>query len=167
MPPTLTTAPLAAAVEYCHLRGVKVYLTLNTLLNDRELPLAAALVNRANRLGIDALLVQDLGVARMARQVAPDLPLHASTQMTIHSLDGAKAAADLGMTRWWSAGSCPGIRSPSSAPTPPWRSSALSTAPCACATQVVLLLLRHRRQKRQPGHVRSALPAQLRLGLGG
>ena len=90
---------LAAAVEYCHLRGVKVYLTLNTLLNDRELPLAAALVNRANRLGIDALLVQDLGVARMARQVAPDLPLHASTQMTIHSLDGAKAAADLGMTR--------------------------------------------------------------------
>lgn len=90
---------LQAAVEYCHLRGVKVYLTLNTLLSDRELPQAAGLVDRVNRLGIDALLVQDLGVARMARQVAPDLPLHASTQMTIHSLDGAKAAADLGMTR--------------------------------------------------------------------
>ena len=77
---------LQAAVEYCHLRGVKVYLTLNTLLSDRELPQAAGLVDRVNRLGVDALL-------------APDLPLHASTQMTIHSLDGAKAAADLGMTR--------------------------------------------------------------------
>ena len=86
-------------MEYCHLRGVKVYLTLNTLLSDRELPQAAGLVDRASRLGVDALLVQDLGVARMARQVAPDLPLHASTQMTIHSLDGAQAAADLGMTR--------------------------------------------------------------------
>ena len=92
-------AGLQAAVEYCHLRGVKVYLTLNTLLSDRELPQAAGLVDRASRLGVDALLVQDLGVARMARQVAPDLPLHASTQMTIHSLDGAQAAADLGMTR--------------------------------------------------------------------
>lgn len=92
-------AALQEAVHYCHLRGVKVYLTLNTLLNDRELEQAAPLVDQVNQMGVDALLVQDLGVARMARQVAPDLPLHASTQMTIHSLDGAKAAADLGMTR--------------------------------------------------------------------
>ena len=92
-------AALQEAVQYCHLRGVKVYLTLNTLLNDRELTQAAKLVDQVSQMGVDALLVQDLGVARMCRQVAPDLPLHASTQMTIHSLDGAKAAADLGMTR--------------------------------------------------------------------
>ncbi len=92
-------AELQAAVEYCHVRGVKVYLTLNTLLSDQELTQASALVDQVSQMGVDALLVQDLGVARMVRQVAPDLPLHASTQMTIHSLDGVKAAADLGMTR--------------------------------------------------------------------
>ena len=89
----------AAAVSYCHLRGAKVYLTLNTLVTDRELPPAAQLARRASELGADAVLVQDLGVARMLRQTVPDLPLHASTQMTLHSLDGVKAAADLGMTR--------------------------------------------------------------------
>ena len=89
----------AAAVSYCHLRGAKVYLTLNTLVTDRELPQAAQLARRASELGADAVLVQDLGVARMLRQTVPDLPLHASTQMTLHSLDGVKAAADLGMTR--------------------------------------------------------------------
>ena len=88
---------LAEAVRDCHLRGVKVYLTLNTLLSDRELPQAADLAVLASGLGADAVLVQDLGVLRMVRQVAPDLPVHASTQMTIHSLDGAMAAAELGI----------------------------------------------------------------------
>ena len=90
---------LKTAVEYCHLRGVKVYLTLNTLLYDRELPGAADLVRYADSIGVDALLVQDLGVLRMARQTAPQLALHASTQMTIHDLDGVKLAADLGISR--------------------------------------------------------------------
>ena len=89
----------AAAVSYCHLRGVKVYLTLNTLLTDRELPAAAQVAAKASALGTDAVLVQDLGVLRMLRQTVPDLPVHASTQMTIHNLDGVKAAADMGMTR--------------------------------------------------------------------
>ena len=89
----------AAAVSYCHVRGAKVYLTLNTLLTDRELPQAAEFAAEASSLGADAVLVQDLGVLRMVRQVAPDLPVHASTQMTIHNLDGVKMAADLGMTR--------------------------------------------------------------------
>ena len=89
----------AAAVSYCHIRGAKVYLTLNTLLTDRELPRAAEVAARSSALGADAVLVQDLGVARMLRQVAPDLPVHASTQMTLHSLDGVKLAADLGMSR--------------------------------------------------------------------
>ena len=89
----------AAAVSYCHVRGAKVYLTLNTLLTDRELPQAADFALEASSLGADAVLVQDMGVLRMVRQVAPDLPIHASTQMTVHNLDGVKMVADLGMTR--------------------------------------------------------------------
>jgi len=89
----------AAAVSYCHLRGCKVYLTLNTLLTDRELPAAQETARRASALGVDAVLVQDLGVLRMVKQAAPDLPIHASTQMTVHNLDGVKRCADLGMTR--------------------------------------------------------------------
>lgn len=94
-----TEADLAPAVSYCHLRGVKVYLTLNTLLTDRELPAAADLARRASVLGADAVLIQDLGVLRAVRQAAPDLAVHASTQMTVHDLDGVKLCADLGMTR--------------------------------------------------------------------
>jgi len=94
-----TREELAAAVSYCHLRGCKVHLTLNTLLTDRELVGAAELVADINRMGVDAVIVQDLGVVRMLRQVAPDLSIHGSTQMTIHSLDGVKACADLGMDR--------------------------------------------------------------------
>ena len=89
----------AAAVSYCHLRGAKVYLTMNTLLTDRELPAAAKAAGEASDMGVDAVLVQDLGVARMLRQTAPDLTLHASTQMSLHSLDGVKMAADLGLKR--------------------------------------------------------------------
>ncbi len=89
----------AAAISYCHLRGVRVYLTLNTLLSDRELPAAARTAAEASDLGADAVLVQDLGVLRMLRQTVPDLPLHASTQMSLHSLDGVKMAADLGLKR--------------------------------------------------------------------
>lgn len=90
---------LRETVDYCHLRGVHVYLTMNTLLYDRELSRAAQLAQAASAMGVDAVLVQDLGVARMIRQAAPDLPLHASTQMSIHDLAGAQFAADLGMTR--------------------------------------------------------------------
>jgi len=89
----------AAAVSYCHLRGVKVFLTMNTLLTDRELPAAAEHAARASEMGVDAVLVQDLGVLRMLRQTVPDLPIHASTQMTVHTLDGVKMAADLGISR--------------------------------------------------------------------
>ena len=89
----------AAAVSYCHLRGCRVHLTLNTLLTDRELPEAAELAAHASDIGVDAVIVQDLGAVRMLRQTVPDLPVHGSTQMTVHSLDGVKLCADLGMTR--------------------------------------------------------------------
>lgn len=94
-----TRQELEEGVAYCHLRGVKVYLTLNTLLSQRELALAADTGRLASDLGIDAILVQDLGVARLLRETCPDVPLHASTQMTVHNLDGIKACAGLGMTR--------------------------------------------------------------------
>ena len=87
----------ASAVSYCHLRGVKVYLTLNTLLTDRELQGAADLLRKASLWGVDGVIVQDWGVAALARSIVPDLPIHGSTQMSIHDLDGVKAAADLGM----------------------------------------------------------------------
>ena len=94
-----TEEEVAEAVSYCHLRGVKVYVTLNTLVGDREMAAAAEQAIHASQMGVDAVLVQDLGVARVLRQVAPDLPVHASTQMSIHNLEGAKAAADLGISR--------------------------------------------------------------------
>ncbi len=94
-----TPEDFAQAVEYCHVRGAKVYLTLNTLLSDRELPGAVELAGYANEVGADAVLVQDLGLAASLRRRYPDLPLHASTQMTVHSLDGVKLCADLGLTR--------------------------------------------------------------------
>ena len=90
---------LAEQVAFCHLRGTKVYLTLNTLVTDRELPKAAGTAALAAEAGADAILVQDLGVAKLLRETCPDVALHASTQMTVHDLDGVKACADLGMTR--------------------------------------------------------------------
>ena len=94
-----TREQLVEAVEYCHVRGVKVYLTLNTLLSDAELPGAAKEVAFAGSAGVDAVLVQDLGVLDLVRRTAPDLPIHASTQMSVMNLDGVKRAADLGCTR--------------------------------------------------------------------
>ncbi len=94
-----TREEAASAVSYCHTRGCRVNLALNTLLTDRELPGAAEAAAHASDIGVDAVIVQDLGVARMLRQSVPDLPIHGSTQMTVHSLDGVKLCAGLGMTR--------------------------------------------------------------------
>ena len=87
------------AVAYCHLRGVRVYLTLNTLVTDRELPAAAEALKKASDMGVDAVLIQDWGIWRLAREIAPDVPLHASTQMSLHTLGGACRAAELGLER--------------------------------------------------------------------
>ena len=94
-----TDEEFASAVTYCHLRGVKVYLTLNTLVSDRELPQAAEALRKASDMGVDAVLIQDWGVWHLAREVAPDVTLHASTQMSLHTLGGARVAASLGIRR--------------------------------------------------------------------
>lgn len=91
-----SAADLQEAVVYCHVRGVKVHLTLNTLVLDREMPRAAELIRLAASCGVDAFIVQDLGVVSLCRQLAPDVPIHASTQMSIHSLEGVMEAAALG-----------------------------------------------------------------------
>ena len=94
-----TDEEFASAVQYCHLRGVRAFLTLNTLVTDRELPAAADALRRASAMGVDAVLVQDWGLLALAREIVPDLPLHASTQMSLFTLGGANEAAALGMER--------------------------------------------------------------------
>ena len=94
-----TDEDFASAVAYCHLRGVKVYLTLNTLVTDRELPAAAEALRKAAAMGADAVLIQDWGLFTLAREIVPDLPVHASTQMSLFTLGGANKAAELGMER--------------------------------------------------------------------
>ena len=90
---------LQEAVVYCHVRGVRVHLTLNTLVSDREMPQAADVIRTAAAFGVDAFIVQDLGVAALCREIAPSVAIHASTQMSIHSLEGVQQAAELGVSR--------------------------------------------------------------------
>ena len=87
------------AISYCRVRGCKVYVTLNTLIGDREMDDALAAARLASQRGADALIVQDLGLVRAIRQALPDIPIHASTQMSIHNLAGVEAAAEMGLTR--------------------------------------------------------------------
>ena len=90
---------LREAITYCHVRGVQVHLTLNILVTDKELRQAAETIRVAANLGIDAFIVQDLGVVRLCRAIAPQIPVHASTQMSVHSLEGAMMAAKMGCSR--------------------------------------------------------------------
>ena len=94
-----TDEEFASAVSYCHLRGVRVFLTLNTLLTDRELAQAADALKKACAMGVDAIVVQDWGLLTLAQEIVPDVPLHASTQMSLFTLGGANEAAALGMER--------------------------------------------------------------------
>jgi len=94
-----TPQALAEAVKYCHIRGVQVHLTLNTLVSDRETEEVCELIRHAATVGVDAFIVQDLGVVQMCRRIAPSVPIHGSTQMTIHSLPGVLLCAAWGMKR--------------------------------------------------------------------
>lgn len=88
-----SAAELRDAVGYCHENGVRVYLTLNTLIYDRELRDYLAAAETAYLAGADALIVADLGGAAALRRTFPDLPLHASTQMSGHCADAARVLA--------------------------------------------------------------------------
>ena len=92
-------AEFADALLYCHERGVRVFLTLNTLVTDRELPRALDTAAEAARLGVDAVLVQDWGLFLLLRATLPDLPIHASTQMSAFTTGAAKLLAADGCER--------------------------------------------------------------------
>ena len=89
----------AEALVYCHARGVRVFLTLNTLISDRELPRALETARAACRMGVDAVLVQDWGLFDLLRAALPDLPLHASTQMSVFTSGGGREMAADGCER--------------------------------------------------------------------
>lgn len=94
-----TPQTLVEAIKYCHIRGVQVHLTVNTLVSDREMKELEELVRHAALNNIDAFIVQDLGVVQLCRQVAPHVPIHGSTQMTVHSLEGVRLCAAMGIKR--------------------------------------------------------------------
>lgn len=90
---------LEKAVDYCHLRGVKVHVTVNTLVKDSEFRDLSHYIDFLSRVGTDAVIVQDWGVFEAVRRIAPNLPVHASTQMTIHNLAGVKTLERMGAER--------------------------------------------------------------------
>ncbi len=94
-----TLETLNEALKYCHIRGVQVHLTLNTLVTDREMQQVRNLIRAAAQAGVDAFIVQDWGVVQLCRQIAPHVPIHGSTQMTVHSLAGVQMCAAMGMQR--------------------------------------------------------------------
>lgn len=90
---------LEKAVRYCHLHGVKVHIAINTLVSDEEIYKALDVAKVAYRLGVDAFIVQDLGLATLLKRACPDITLHASTQMGVHTPQAACLLYDLGFER--------------------------------------------------------------------
>mgnify|MGYP000920706262 CR=1 FL=1 len=87
------------AIAFAHSRDVRVHVTVNTIVRDEEMAALSRYLRFLYEAGADAALVQDLGVYRLARQAAPDLPLHASTQMTVHNLEGVLLLQEMGFER--------------------------------------------------------------------
>ena len=97
---------LKEAVEYAHERGKKIFVTVNTLIKQCETDDLCDVLELLTNVGVDAAIVQDLGVVRIARERFPELTLHASTQMTVNNAQGAKLLGDLGLTRVVPAREC-------------------------------------------------------------
>lgn len=90
---------LSKAVDYCHMYGVKVYITLNTLIKESEIDEAVDYIRFLYEIGVDALIIQDTGIAYIMSRIFPDFEIHASTQMTIHNGEGADFLVDSGFKR--------------------------------------------------------------------
>lgn len=86
-------------VRFCHDFGVKAYVTLNTIVNDVEIEEVKSIICQLKEMGVDALIIQDLGILNVVKQVAPDFRIHASTQMSVHSLSGVRFLRELGFSR--------------------------------------------------------------------
>ena len=92
---------------FCKLRKVKVYVTVNTMTKEEEIPDLMRLAGEIAEAGADGVIVSDLGVARVLSAACPSLPLHASTQMNIHTLSGVQALEKLGLSGWFWRGNFP------------------------------------------------------------
>lgn len=90
---------LKRAIEYAKLRNIKTYLTLNTLIKNNEFEESVELIKYAYECGVDAIIMQDLGLAKFAIKNFQDLEVHASTQMTAHNVEGVKELKKLGFKR--------------------------------------------------------------------
>ena len=136
-------AGIEKAVAFAHEHGVKVYVTVNTLIRDADMQQAAEYLQFLSAADVDAVLVQDAGLAALAREIVPDLPLHASTQMTITNPRRCRRTRPRWCRTWsWNRNICP-------------RSTLL------LLLRTVPLLLCCRRQERKPGNVRPAMQKTL------
>lgn len=95
----LSDEEIAKAADFCHLRGAAVYVTVNTLLFDKEFKELEKFIKTLTRAGVDGVIVQDLGVADFIHKMAPDIEIHGSTQMTVHSLEGVRELEKHGFKR--------------------------------------------------------------------
>ncbi len=95
----LSLTDLEKSIRYCYPRGVRIYLTMNTLLRDEELPVASDLIASAYEMGIHAVIVQDIGLLKRIRERFPRLPVHASTQMNLYRADAYEQAKNVGISR--------------------------------------------------------------------
>ena len=94
-----TDEQIENAIKYCHSRGVKVHITLNTLIKDCELSDVIDTIKKICASGADAIIIQDLGVAKLVREICPEIEMHASTQLSVGTLEGIEKLRDLGFTR--------------------------------------------------------------------
>lgn len=94
-----TIEEIEKAARYCHLRGVRLHVAANILIKEKEKERFLEYIGKLNKIGVDAVIMQDIGMAFRVHKIYPDLPLHASTQMTITSLDGAIRLRDAGFSR--------------------------------------------------------------------
>lgn len=94
-----TIEEIEKAARYCHLRGVNLHVAANILIKDKEKERFLAYIGKLNKIGVDAVIIQDIGMATLVHKMYPDLPLHASTQMTISSVAAAKKMKELGFSR--------------------------------------------------------------------
>lgn len=94
-----TDEEFIAAVKYCHERGVKAYITLNTIFKDSEKDSFLNTLKLIAKSGADAVILQDMGAAKAVKECCPSLPMHASTQMAVHNLSGAQLLAEAGFSR--------------------------------------------------------------------
>lgn len=95
----ISTGNISEVVDFAHLKGVKVYVTLNTLVSDSEMKDVIQMVDECVRAGVDAFIVQDFGIIGVLRRTFPSIVLHGSTQLGVHNLRGARVAKSLGLSR--------------------------------------------------------------------